>query len=204
MSVEQNGKSYPVFSLDRPTQATTRQDAADRFYVMRPIGKRAIPDLQAGPARIVVHAARPVMRGLRQVESETTRDVQVRLEPPQVVGRSRRFTTSISAAPSSSSIARRRRTSSRACASATARIPAFPAPRSASERPRRARRVLRTVVRPGREHADQRLRTRSRGQRRRRRPSITCRSPSRFRTARSRSTAGSRASCRRSSPTRRR
>ena len=52
VSVEQNGKSYPVFSLDRPTQATTRQDAADRFYVMRPIGKRAIPDLQAGPARI--------------------------------------------------------------------------------------------------------------------------------------------------------
>jgi murein DD-endopeptidase MepM/ murein hydrolase activator NlpD len=83
VSVEQSGKSYPVFSLDRPTQATTRQDAADRLYVMRPIGKRAIPDLQAGPARIVVHAARPVMRGLRQVESETTRDVQVRLEPPQ-------------------------------------------------------------------------------------------------------------------------
>src|SRR5207244_11277578 len=32
--VEQSGKTYPVFSLDRPTQATTRQDAADRLYVM--------------------------------------------------------------------------------------------------------------------------------------------------------------------------
>jgi hypothetical protein len=83
VSVEQNGKSFPVFALDRPAQATTRQDAADRLYVMRPIGKRAIPELQAGPARIVVHAARPVLRGLRQVATETTRDVQVRLEPPQ-------------------------------------------------------------------------------------------------------------------------
>jgi len=83
VAVEQGGKSFPVFSLDQPTQATTRQDAADRFYVMRPIGKRAIPELQAGPARIVVHAARPVLRGYRQIASETTRDVQVRLEPPQ-------------------------------------------------------------------------------------------------------------------------
>ena len=83
VSIEQGGKSYPVFNIDQPTQATTRQDAADRFYIMRPIGKRAIPALQQGPARIVVHAARPVLRGLRQAATETTRDVQVRLEPPQ-------------------------------------------------------------------------------------------------------------------------
>jgi len=80
--VEQAGKTYPIFALDRPSQATTRQDAADRFYVMRPIGKRSIPELQAGPARIVVRASRPVLRGIRQVSSETARDVQVRLEPP--------------------------------------------------------------------------------------------------------------------------
>jgi hypothetical protein len=83
VTVEQNGKSFPVFALDQPAQAATRQDAADRFYVMRPIGKRAIPELRQGPARIVVHAARPVLRGLRQLATETTRDVQVRLEPPQ-------------------------------------------------------------------------------------------------------------------------
>ena len=83
VTIEQAGKSYPVFNIDQPTQATTRQDAADRFYVMRPIGKRAIPELQPGPARIVVHAARPVLRGMRQIESESTHDVQVRLEPPQ-------------------------------------------------------------------------------------------------------------------------
>ena len=51
---------------------------------MRPVGKTAIPDLQSGPARIVVRASRPVLYGLRDVESTTTRDVQVRLEPPRV------------------------------------------------------------------------------------------------------------------------
>ena len=42
VAIEQGGKSYPVFTLDQPAQATTKQDAADRFYVMRPIGKSAI------------------------------------------------------------------------------------------------------------------------------------------------------------------
>lgn len=83
VTVEQGGKSYPVFTLNQPAQATTRQEAADRLFIMRPIGKRAIPELTAGPARIVVQAARPVLRGMRQVATETTRDVQVRLEPPQ-------------------------------------------------------------------------------------------------------------------------
>ena len=83
VAVEQGGKSFPVFTLNQPAQATTRQETADRLFIMRPIGKRAIPELQAGPARIVVHAARPVLRGMRQVANETTRDVQVRLEPPQ-------------------------------------------------------------------------------------------------------------------------
>jgi len=51
--------------------------------VMRPIGKRAIPGLQQGPARIVVHAQRPLLRGWRQATTDATHDVQVRLEPPQ-------------------------------------------------------------------------------------------------------------------------
>jgi len=54
------------------------------MFVMRPIGKKTIPDLQAGAARIVVRATRPVLYGLRQVESTATRDVQVRLQPPMV------------------------------------------------------------------------------------------------------------------------
>jgi len=62
VSVEQNGKSYPVYNLNQPAAGS---NAAERIFVMRPIGKRAIPELQPGAARIVVHSARPVLRGLR-------------------------------------------------------------------------------------------------------------------------------------------
>ena len=82
VSVEQNGKSWPVYTLDQKTAGTA--DPARQIYVMRPIGKRAIPELQNGNARITVRAARPVVYGIRQAESTVTRDVQVRLEPPRV------------------------------------------------------------------------------------------------------------------------
>lgn len=84
VTVEQNGKSYPVFTLANQQQATVRQETAERLYIVRQIGKRAIPELQSGPARILVHASRPVVYGLRQAESNAARDVQVRLEPPRV------------------------------------------------------------------------------------------------------------------------
>ena len=83
VTVEQAGKTFPVFTLDQP-QGDIRQESAERLYVMRPVGKRALPDLQSGPARIVVKASRPVLFGLRNVSSTTTHDVTVRLEPPQV------------------------------------------------------------------------------------------------------------------------
>jgi murein DD-endopeptidase MepM/ murein hydrolase activator NlpD len=84
VTLEQNGKTYPIFALDRQNQATVKQESADRLYIMRPVGKRAVPELQAGPARIVVHASRPVVYGIRQAESVAAKDVQVRLQPPQV------------------------------------------------------------------------------------------------------------------------
>ena len=84
VAIEQNGRSLPVFTLEQPDQGEMTQDSADRIYVMRPIGKGAIPDLQAGDARIVVRAARPVLYGFRQAEATAVRDVQVRLEPPRV------------------------------------------------------------------------------------------------------------------------
>jgi murein DD-endopeptidase MepM/ murein hydrolase activator NlpD len=83
VTVEQSGKTFPVFTLDQPS-GDIRQESAEKIYVMRPIGKRALPDLQSGPARIVVRASRPVLFGLRDVSSTTTQDVTVRLEPPQV------------------------------------------------------------------------------------------------------------------------
>lgn len=84
VAIEQQGKTLPVFALGQPTEANLKQDSADRIYVMRPIGKRAIPELQEGPARIVVRAARPVLYGLREVESDASREVNVRLQPPRV------------------------------------------------------------------------------------------------------------------------
>jgi murein DD-endopeptidase MepM/ murein hydrolase activator NlpD len=83
VTLEQAGKSYPVFTLDQPA-GDIRQESAERLYIMRPVGKRAVPDLQPGPARIVVRASRPVLFGLRDISSTTTHDVTVRLEPPQV------------------------------------------------------------------------------------------------------------------------
>jgi murein DD-endopeptidase MepM/ murein hydrolase activator NlpD len=84
VTLEQNGKSYPVYSLDNAPAATRQQESAQQLIVMRPIGKKAIPQLQSGAARIVVHAARPVVYGIRQAETTVARDVQVRLEPPRV------------------------------------------------------------------------------------------------------------------------
>ena len=84
VTLEQAGNTYPVFTLAQPSQGGVRQESADRLFVMRPIGKRDIPQLHTGPARIVVRAARPVLFGLRHIESSMTREVQVQLEPPRV------------------------------------------------------------------------------------------------------------------------
>ncbi|HLG58950.1 MAG TPA: M23 family metallopeptidase [Vicinamibacterales bacterium] len=83
VTLEQGGKSFPVFTLDPQNPNAVKADAAERMYVIRPVGKQAIPELQAGPARIVVRAARPVVYGIRQAVSTATKDVQVRLEPPR-------------------------------------------------------------------------------------------------------------------------
>ena len=81
VTVEQDGKSFPVYTLE---QGPLDRDDSGRQVVMRPIGKRTIPELQNGNARIVVRASRPALFGLRQLESTATRDVQVRLQPPRV------------------------------------------------------------------------------------------------------------------------
>lgn len=82
--LEQGDRSYPIFTLDQPAPEGVRQETAERLYIMRPVGKKDVPELQAGAARIVVRAARPVLYGFRQATSVATRDVEVRLEPPAV------------------------------------------------------------------------------------------------------------------------
>jgi murein DD-endopeptidase MepM/ murein hydrolase activator NlpD len=82
--VEQNGKQTPVFTLAEQQGADVKQEGGNRVRITREIGRQAVPDLQSGPARIIVTAARPVLYGIRTVESSATRDVQVRLERPRV------------------------------------------------------------------------------------------------------------------------
>jgi murein DD-endopeptidase MepM/ murein hydrolase activator NlpD len=89
-TLEQNGKRHPVYTYEAQKgtgvdQKNGNQKSADQIAAIVQIGKRAIPTLVSGPARIEVRATRPVLYGLRQAESVVTRDVQVRLEPPQVV-----------------------------------------------------------------------------------------------------------------------
>ena len=84
--LEQDGQSTTVFSTDPDEQPVgeVKQEGPNRMYVIRPIGKQALPNLQAGPGRIVVRATQPVLYGIRTAESTVTRDFEVRLDPPRV------------------------------------------------------------------------------------------------------------------------
>jgi len=100
ISVEQNGRSIPLFSLDPPQAkaggggavpggvgamgATVTQVDRDRLRIARPLGKRSVPELQAGPARLVVTATRQSFLNLRRISSSASKDFQVRLEPPRI------------------------------------------------------------------------------------------------------------------------
>jgi murein DD-endopeptidase MepM/ murein hydrolase activator NlpD len=83
VTLEQGGRTFSVFTLEQPT-ADVRQESAERVFIMRTVGKRDIPELQSGPARLVVRAARPLLFGLWEAETVATRDLEVRLEPPRV------------------------------------------------------------------------------------------------------------------------
>ena len=61
----------------------------DQLELSAPIGKLAIPALEAGSARIVVEAVRPVLFELREASSSATSEVEVRLSPPRLAALSR-------------------------------------------------------------------------------------------------------------------
>ena len=81
---EQNGKQTTLFNLDEPGKGQISQDGPEKVRITQEIGKATVPDLQAGVAKILVTAGRPVLRGMRTLESSASRDVQVRLERPRV------------------------------------------------------------------------------------------------------------------------
>src|SRR5215510_620834 len=93
IALEQNGKSVPLFALDASAGAagaTASNDAIvtaidrNQIRISRELGKRSVPDLQAGAARIVVTATRPSFLNLRTLTSTASKDFQVRLESPRI------------------------------------------------------------------------------------------------------------------------
>ena len=87
MTLEQNGKQFPVYALgDEGAEVKEEQTegGGTALRVTREIGKQSVPELVSGPARILVTASQPVMRGIRVAENTVVRDVQVRLERPRV------------------------------------------------------------------------------------------------------------------------
>jgi murein DD-endopeptidase MepM/ murein hydrolase activator NlpD len=81
--LEQNGKQTPIYTKGDTTGPAPRTDG-DRMIITRELGRQTVPDLKSGAARLIVTTARPVLRGIRTVESTVTRDLQVRLERPRV------------------------------------------------------------------------------------------------------------------------
>ena len=84
ITLEQNGKTVPLFTLDGPQTATVTRTDPTHLKVSRPLGKQSVPELVSGPARIVVTATRPSLLKLRQLTSTASKDFQVRLEPPRI------------------------------------------------------------------------------------------------------------------------
>ena len=170
---EQNGKQTPLFNLDEPGKGQIAQDGTDKVRITQEIGKQTIPDLQSGAAKIIVTAGRPVLRGMRTLETTVTHDVQVRLERPRVSVISTHHYINLGgteiivyrATPGRRRVGRHRRRH---------RVPGIPGGRGdgrgrEDHRSGSEGRLLRAALRPGRERPDARLRARRGGQHRARR-----------------------------------
>lgn len=84
VAVEQNGKRVALFTLGAADASMLTQLDRNTLVVKRLVGKQSVPELQSGPAKIVVTATRKSFLNLRTVTGTVTRDVQVRLEPPRI------------------------------------------------------------------------------------------------------------------------
>ena len=81
---EQNGKQTTIYTQAAGGSGTAPQVSGDKIVVSRELGKQTVPDIKSGAARIIVNTARPVLRGMRTIQSSAAKDVQVRLERPRV------------------------------------------------------------------------------------------------------------------------
>jgi murein DD-endopeptidase MepM/ murein hydrolase activator NlpD len=83
VSLLQGDRTLAVFSLADTGSAQLVQEDENRLRVTRSIGKRDLPELEAGPLLVQVHAVRPVLFGLRELEAHAEQEAEVRLIPPQ-------------------------------------------------------------------------------------------------------------------------
>jgi murein DD-endopeptidase MepM/ murein hydrolase activator NlpD len=81
---EQNGQQTSLASLGHLGATTLKQEGPDRLRIAVPATRAEVPALKSGDARILVHAERTLLRGLRTLASDQTRPVRVQLEPPLV------------------------------------------------------------------------------------------------------------------------
>ncbi|HUG99131.1 MAG TPA: M23 family metallopeptidase [Gammaproteobacteria bacterium] len=84
VTLEQGEARWPVFALPGAEPAQLVEEGEHRLRLTRPIGKREVPGLEAGPLTVRVTAVRPVLFGLREIGASATHEVEVRLTPPQV------------------------------------------------------------------------------------------------------------------------
>jgi hypothetical protein len=83
VTLVQDEGSTPIFSL-APDNVAALTVQGDKISLSRPAGKRALPELESGEARVEATAVRPVLFGLRQAAATATRTIEVRLTPPQL------------------------------------------------------------------------------------------------------------------------
>jgi murein DD-endopeptidase MepM/ murein hydrolase activator NlpD len=81
---EQDGRQTTVYEGTGQQAGEGVKVEGDTVHITRTVGKQTVPDLKSGAGRIVVTASRKVMRGIRTLSATAARDVQVRLERPQV------------------------------------------------------------------------------------------------------------------------
>jgi hypothetical protein len=83
-TLEQNGKTFPLYDEQNPDGATVKRIDNDHLQITRPIGKTSIPDLQQGVAKVTVTATRTSFLRIRNITTTVSKDIQVRLEPPRI------------------------------------------------------------------------------------------------------------------------
>jgi murein DD-endopeptidase MepM/ murein hydrolase activator NlpD len=81
VSLEQGAKQVRLFDLANTADVKVVHEH-NSVQIGRSIGKKSMPQLEAGKARITVTASRPVLFGLREAVSSASREVDVDLSPP--------------------------------------------------------------------------------------------------------------------------